>query len=540
MKKILLLLFFLAVSYTVSAMQPQPDLDRAIGSLFAIPIPVHVSQESVEEICQFINQYHIGAVLIDRVGTIDQQVALINTIVRLCPHKPLILQDLEWGLTMRLTDGIRFPHALTCGAIQNQELIYRMAQEIGRQAKLLGVDIALQPVFDLNTNPRNPVIGDRSFGQFPERVTQALRAYLSGLESQQVAGCAKHFPNHGPTCEDSHCTLAINPHDTEQLQTVDLYPYKQLIPTGLVRCVMPAHMHVPALDNRPNRSATLSYAIVTELLRKQLGFNGVIIADALRMGALIKYFDTATITLEAFNAGNDILLAPADMIAAIQALKKAVKDGSINGDEVRQRAERINQQLRMFTHVDQKKPIDPATIKQQLETPEAYALKKELYTAAITLVRDRNTIIPLTAPTQTAIITKGNKPENPFVNTLQTQYKGIPTYHIPAQPNGMEINELQAQLRDYNTIIIGVFDINKRDYTRFGLSDDGIDFIRQLSKTKRVILTVFGSPYSLALFADIPTVIMAYEDDPDAQEAAAHAIVGKLTPTGTLPIEIPA
>jgi len=530
MKRLLIAHFFL-ITKLLSMEIDQPSIEQRIGQLFVISIPLNTLH--IEAYCNIINKYHIGGVLLDRRGNLQQQAAVVNTLTQRCQIPPLILEDLEWGLTMRLNDGLRFPRALTCGAIQDNNLIYQMAKEIGRECKLIGVDINLAPVVDINTNPANPVIGDRSFGANKENVTCKGLAYISGLTKRHILACAKHFPGHGDTAIDSHLDLPVITHSKSRLESTEFYPFHKAIQHG-GPCMRPAHIYIPSLD-KDAKCATLSNKIITEILRNNLKFNGIIITDALRMNALTNYLNTTEIILGAFNAGNDILVCPANITEAINALKKAAQEGTISIEELNKRYKKISELKQKLNLLEKK--VEPRNLYEQIHTQKALELKKTLFESTVTLVKNEGTV-PLKLDNNTTFIQIGGQSQSMFYKKITEKYN-LPNNHLSCTTSGQEISELVADLENYNTIIVGLFEIQKTDQATFGIAPTTQALIKQLQREgKKIILTIFGTPYCLKLFEDIPTIIMAYEDDPDAQEAAAKIINGELKPKGKLPVSI--
>lgn len=506
-------------------------LDEKIGQLFAIAFPLPSPPAIIEKLCNLINHYHIGSVLLDRKGTIQQQVRIINTINKNCIIKPLILEDLEPGFCMRLYDSVKFPLAVTCGALQDNNLIYQLAQEIGRQCKILGVDINLAPVLDLNYSASNS-LAERSFGKNEENVMHKGKMYITGILSQGIYPCAKHFPGYGDSQIDPHLGFPTVSHTKRRL-SIELFPFKHSI--NITPCIMPGHICVPAYDNRPQYCATISKLIITTLLKEELNFNGLVISDALRMKALTQSFNADTIVRESFAAGVDILLCPPDIKQAIQTIKEALREKLISEYEINERVQKIlNVKKALGTF--NKKIITNQDI-ENLFNKETYKLKKKLYEEAITVLKNNN-IIPATSLAHTAYIQIGGSFNSPFFTTLQKKDSDLINNLLPACPAGYDVNELIYQLESFDSVIISLMCINNVEQQQFGLSSTTLELIKQINQIKKVVLVIFGSPYSLKYFEDVPTIIMAYEDDPDAQEAAAKIITGELTARGKLPVSV--
>ena len=534
MYKAIVLIIFLIIPFHATIPDIQTlSLDQKIGQLFAIPVPLSSPQSKLNKICETINQYHIGCTVLDRMGTIKQQTTIVNHLKKNCVMTPIIAQDLENGLCMRLYDGVRFPKAITCGAIQDNNLIYQMAQEIGRECKLLGVNINLAPIVDIVSNDKS-VMKERSYGQDRDNVCQKATAFVHGLLSQGIYPCLKHFPGLGGTASDTHLALPVVPHDKKTLGERELYPFAQL--AQITPCIMSAHVQVPAYDNRNYYGATLSQPIITQLLKKQLNFNGLIITDALRMEALTHYFGTATLAIESFNAGHDILLFPASIQEAVQAIKKAIQDGQITESALDERVTKILQAKKNLGVSN--KILVSNSVYEQIHTTQAYQLKKQLYQAAVTLLGNTPQQIPVKQTSAIAYVQIGGQFNSTLATELQKYFSELNSVMLESNPRGCDINELLDLTEDTDTVIVALFTLNSDPQLNFGITPNARIIIERLANTKKIILVMCGSPYALKLFEHIPTIVVAYEDDPDAQEAAAKVITGSLIPSGRLPVTI--
>jgi beta-N-acetylhexosaminidase len=535
----------------------QLTLDQKIGQLFMVAAvsdeqanasfmatQPHIKRKT--EIEQLIQQYHIGGILFMN-GTVEQQREQTQEYQQLSRVPLLIAQDLEWGLSMRLKDTLRFPRNMTLGAVQNDELIYALGKEIGRQARLLGIHMNMAPVVDVNNNPNNPIIHDRSFGDNPEMGARKGILFMQGLRDAGIIACAKHFPGHGDTTVDSHSDSPRIEHSLDRLHALELHPFKELIDAG-VPAIMLAHLEVPALEHQAGLPASLSYNVATRLLQEQLKFNGLVVVDSLGMHAITNRWNPGEVEVMAFRAGVDILLCPLDVPKAVACFKQALADGRISMQELDARVLKI---LRAKEWVYmQHNQQEPTLTPDQLHTTVAYALKKQLYQEAITLARNQNAIIPLSANTTSiAYLQIGGQQESQFKQTLQKTL-AVSAHYISSTPNNKELEVVDNQLANANTVIIALFDIiafrpmNKRleetsTTINYGIADSTRDYIQQLQQQgKTVILVLFGTPYSMRLFPAMPTVIVAYENDDDAQEAAAEVVVGMRKATGKLPVKV--
>ncbi|MBD0261116.1 MAG: glycosyl hydrolase, partial [Cytophagales bacterium] len=297
--------------------------DERIGQLFMVAAYSDANPAQVSGVEGLIGKYHVGGLIFFQ-GSPARQAHLTNHYQSLARVPLMIGMDAEWGLGMRLDSTISFPRQMTLGAIQNNESIYRMGTEVARQCARLGVHLNFAPVVDINSNPNNPVIGARSFGEDKENVALKGVAYMRGLQDHGVLASAKHFPGHGDTDADSHATLPQVGHNKNRLEETELYPFRKLFADSL-QSVLVAHLAVPAYEKSKNLPSTLSRNIVTDLLQKQMGFGGLVFTDALNMKGVTKSYKPGEIEVMALQAGNDVLLFSEDVPEAVARIKKALK-----------------------------------------------------------------------------------------------------------------------------------------------------------------------------------------------------------------------
>lgn len=438
----------------------------------------------------------------------------------------LICQDAEWGLSMRLDETLRFPRNMTLGAIQDEQLIYDMGKEVGRQCKALGIHVNFAPVVDVNNNPANPVINDRSFGEDKERVARLGALFAQGLGDAGVLACAKHFPGHGDTAVDSHHALPIIRHPKSHIEELELYPFIHLINQG-IPAIMNAHVVVPALDDTPKLPSSLSYKIVTELLKHKLGFIGLVVSDDLGMRAVTDHFKPGDIEVRALLAGTDIILCPLDVPLAIDLIEKAVRDNVISEQEIDAKVLKVLH-AKEWAGSHKNRFVEEKEALSSIVSEKAQGLKKELYEKAVTVVRNQSAF-PVTK--DTVVIQIGGTKEQPFTHAFST------AYYLSANVGRQEIDQLLEKVGTVEKVVIGVLEMTKFSRENFGLSESTLAVIKELrQKGKQVILALFGNPYSLRNFGEEAAIIVAYEDDPDAQRAAVKVILGSLTAQGRLPV----
>ncbi|MDX1628827.1 MAG: glycoside hydrolase family 3 protein, partial [Fulvivirga sp.] len=346
------------------------SLNEKIGQLFMVAAYSGGNEQHYQVIDQLVKKHHIGG-LIFMQGHPHSQASLTNRYQRHAEVPLLIAQDAEWGLGMRLDSTLSYPKQMTLGAIEEDSLIYQMGAEVARQLKLLGVHINLAPVADINNNPQNPVIGDRSFGEDKKIVSQKAIAYMKGMQDNGIIACAKHFPGHGDTNKDSHVTLPVIKHKDSRLQQVELYPFKKLINAG-VKSIMTAHLQVNAYDKK--MPSSLSEKITTQLLKEEMGFNGLVISDALNMKAVAD--DHENVELEALRAGNDILLFSQDVPGAVRSIKKALRRKKISRSQFNSSVKQVlaaKFEAGLHNYV----PANTDNVTLKLNRPEAELLRQK-------------------------------------------------------------------------------------------------------------------------------------------------------------------
>ena len=315
-------------------------LEEKIGQLFMIRAHSDMGPDHIKSVEEQIKKYKVGGLCFFQ-GTPTKQAELTNKYQRLSDTPLLVAIDAEWGLGMRhLDDAISFPKQLTLGAIEDNTLIYQMGQTIALHLKRIGIHVNFAPVVDVNNNPANPVIHNRSFGESTFNVATKSYAYAKGLQDAGVLACMKHFPGHGDTDVDSHYDLPVITHKRSRLDSLEMMPFRVLSQLG-VKSVMTAHLAIPALDDSPNRPTSLSKNVVTNLLQDKLHFDGLIFTDGLEMQGVAKHFKPGDMELEAIKAGNDIMLLPIDIKVAVDKIKAAINNGELDLSVIEQKTLKI-------------------------------------------------------------------------------------------------------------------------------------------------------------------------------------------------------
>lgn len=515
--------------------------DERIAQLFMVAAYSNKDMKHVAEIRELIQKYNIGGLIFMQGGPL-REAKLTNYYQDMAKTPLLISIDGEWGLAMRLDSTARYPRQMTLGAIKNDSLIYQMGQQIGRECKRLGIHVNFAPVADINNNPANPVIGTRSFGEDKYKVAQKAVMYMKGLQSVGVMANGKHFPGHGDTDSDSHKTLPIINHNKARLDTLELYPFKRLFEEGL-SSIMVAHLFVPKLDSTKNRATTLSPYIVNQLLKTDLGFQGLVFTDALNMKGVASFYEPGIVDVKALLAGNDVLLFAENVPKAIEQIKLALNKGEITQEEINIRCKKILK-AKFWCGLNQKPFVNPNRIYKDLNSLESNIINTKLAEASVTLLKDDYSLIKWPGSNVesnyqfAAVVSIGDKNENIFNQTLNTRLR-TKFYGISHDATEVERTELLKKLENHGQVILQV---NKTNYTpqkNFGLSQGSIDLISKICNTKLTITVLYSNPYILNILPEVEksqALFEVYESNRFSQRAAAMAILSQIPVNGSLPV----
>jgi len=511
--------------------------DERIGQLFMVAAYSDANNAQVSGVEQLIAKYQVGGLIFFQGGPV-RQAQLTNRYQSLARVPLLVGMDAEWGLGMRLDSTINFPRQMTLGAIQNNESIYRMGTEVARQCARLGVHLNFAPVVDVNSNSANPVIGSRSFGEDKENVALKGVAYMRGLQDHGVLASAKHFPGHGDTDADSHNALPQVEHNKNRLEETELYPFRKLFADSL-QSVLVAHLSVPAYEKNKNLPSSLSKNIVTDLLQKQMGFGGLVFTDALNMKGVTKSYKPGEIEVMALQAGNDVLLFPEDLPEAVARIKKALKGRQLDGDDLERKVRKIlAAKFRAGLHT--RRPVQVTGLPDDLNHAKAQTLNYELYEQAITVVRNEEKLLPfLHLDTLTfASVTIGLPGGNPFQEML-SKYAAFGHFQIADKDTSeAAFNALVDKLKHYKTVVVSLHGVSASATRNYGISASSRTFIERLRTRTKVVLAVFGSPYSLKYFDQFDHVVCAYEDNDMTRRLVPQALFGAIPTNGRLPVTV--
>lgn len=492
-----------------------------------------------QKLMKWVQEYHVGGIVFFA-GQPSVQVYLTNQLQAASKIPLFIGEDFEWGLAMRMDSTVRFPYQMALGAMpQNEELIEAMGREVARQCKRLGVHINYAPVVDVNNNPNNPVINFRSFGEDKMNVTRKALAYMKGMQSQGLITTAKHFPGHGDTGVDSHHDLPLIAHDKTRLDNIELYPYKELINNGLSG-VMTAHLSIPALDTTANLASTLSPKIVTDLLRNELGFKGLVFTDAMDMQGAVKYFPKGEAIVKAILAGNDIIETFEDVPTAFNAIKRAYTEGVLTEAELDKKVRKILM-AKEWAGLRQFQPIALDNLVQDLNTIESDLLNRQMAESSLTLVKNTSNIIPIQDLTQKIAVVSIDAPPSTAFQKMAANYTNVTPLSLPINASDSAIQTVLNQMSNYDLVLVGLHLQNIRPAAKYGLTESNQKSVTALLKTGKAVLTVFGNPYTLDKIQglnDAKAVLMAYQLSNYTEEAAAQALFGAIPIQGRLPVTV--
>lgn len=507
-------------------------LEEKFGQLFMVAAYSNKDSAHSNAIEKLILDYKIGGLIFFQGGPV-RQAKLTNRFQSKSKIPLFIGSDAEWGLGMRLDSTYRYPWNMTLGAIQDMKLLEKVGAQMGQQSKRLGMQFNFAPVLDINSNPKNPIIGFRSFGEDKFKVTERAIAIMNGVQSQGVFSTGKHFPGHGDTDTDSHKKLPIINSSKERLKDIEFYPYKKMFHEGLAS-VMVAHLSVPSLEPRPNFPSSISYNVVTDILQKEMGFQGLIFTDALNMKSVSNFKLPSEINFEAFMAGNDVLLFPENVPAAIDKFKIAYSLNLFTDERLALSVKKILK-FKYKAGLNANKPIATENLYSDLNTVENDALQYELYENAITVLKNTSAVLPIKNldKQKIAYVKIGDDSNDDFLSTLK---KFAEVTEI-AETN---LDSLQAKLQPFTTVIIGY---HKSDvaFRNDDLKSNEVFKINFLAKNNNVILNVFAKPYSLLSitnFEDIEGLVVSYQNSTIAQIVSAELIFGSIPAKGKLPVSI--
>ena len=516
----------------VDSVYNQLSFEEKVGQLFMVAAYSNKNEAHNKSIDELVEKYKIGGLIFFQDGPVRQ--AKLTNRYQAKAKVPLFIGiDAEWGLSMRLDSTYRYPWNMTLGAIKDYNLIEQLGKQMAEQSKRMGIHFNFAPVVDINTNPKNPIIGNRSFGEDKINVTKAAIALTKGLQSGGVFATAKHFPGHGDTSTDSHHTLPVINFDSKRIDEVELYPYKELIKNGLAS-VMVAHLSVPSLESRSGYPSSISYNIVTNILKNELGFEGLIFTDALNMKGASNFKQPGDIDLEAFLAGNDVLLFAENVPVAITKFKAAFESGELTNQRLEYSVKKILK-YKYLVDLQNYKEINLTNLFTDLNQSKYDAMNFKLYENALTILKNKDKILPIKRleKEKIAYVKLGNDSHEDFFQKLN-QFVAV------TEIKSTNIDSVLVELDAYSRVIIGY---HKADgaWKNHDLSIKELLWLDKIAKQNKTIAVFFTKPYSLLKIPDFKNfegVLVAYQNNIFTNTAAAEAIFGAIDVHGKIPVSI--
>ena len=513
-----------AVKYADS-LYAKLSIDERIGQLYIVALYTNKDQNHISGVRKLVEQERIGGIILMQ-DDAEQEIALVNEFQKKSRVPMLFGMDAEWGLYQRIKTAHKFPWAMTLGAIQDNNLVYEMASKIAEDAKKMGIYWNFAPVVDVNTNPKNPIIGNRSFGSDVQNVIAKALAYAQGLQDNGVLAAIKHFPGHGDTDVDSHLDLPVVKHSLERLNKIELAPFKALMDKKIGGAMI-AHLYVPQLEKGKNIPASISYDIVTNLLKNKFRYEGLVITDALNMNAVAKKYPAGELDLRAFKVGNDVLLFSQDVPTGKKLIKEAIQKGEISEKRLEESVKKILK-TKYLLGLQNLRPLSSEGINNALNNDSHAKISEKLYANALTLLKDEKQLFPLREK-EVYYLPLEEASHEAFLQELSKEIK----------VKKISFKEILS-IPENAVVIIGLHKDNSTAYKPYKISWESKRLINQVKSRNKVILNVFGSPYALqdVDISGISSVLVSYENNPLSMKATAEAYLGKQKINGRLPVVV--
>lgn len=542
MKKILLAVILLTSMQLITNAQTRAEkkwvkqqfkslsIDEKIAQLMVLRAHSNWDAKKIDSLADLIKQYNVGGLCFFQGGPVRQAIQT-NNYQKIAKTPLLITIDAEWGIGMRLDSVEMFPRQLSLGAIPNNQLVYQMGAAIAAQCKRLGIQVNYAPDVDINNNPANPVINDRSFGQNKKTVIDYGIAYMKGMQDNGVMATAKHFPGHGDVSVDSHVDIPVVNKSREALDSMEIAPFKALIDAG-IESVMVAHLSVPAIDNGEKRPTSLSAKAINGLLKTELGFKGIAVTDALDMKAISNYYPEGEANVQAILAGNDMLCLPGDIGKSIKRVKEAIAEGRLSKKDIDTRVKKVLAAKYKYG-LSQLKSIDTTNIIADLNQSVG-TLKAAMAKQSLTYVKANQRAIVKKGQRIAYLILNSNT-ANALSTNLSTGYDASVYFADGADTN--RLLNIEKQLIGYDQVIVGLHNYNRKPANHFEIPTNLLKFLNRTGHESWTHI-IFGNPYAVADFPGINNILFAYEDNIHTQRAALQWLEGYIEAPGVLPVTV--
>jgi len=494
-----------------------------------------------QQVDSLVRMYNIGGICLFQGGPV-QQALLLNQLQSVAKTPLLISIDAEWGVGMRMTDSVLpLPRQMMLGAIKDESLVYEYGKIVGEQCRRINIQVNYAPVVDVNNNPDNPVINDRSFGEDKYKVARLGILYMKGMQDAGVMACAKHFPGHGDVAVDSHYDLPVINKTLAQLDSLELYPFREIFKAG-IGSVMVAHLFIPSIDSAANRATSISKNNINGLLRNKIGFKGLTFTDALEMQGVKKYFPDGESSVQALIAGNDMLCLPGDVPVAIDKIKAAIDSGKLSWADIEMHCKKVLMAKYQYG-LSKLKPVNITSLANDLNS-KINAMRRKVAENAITVLEKSGIdFFPLPVPEnpvagEVAYVSIGRSEDNAFAQRIKKDYHADILYFNYKDDTAGIASTIDLIKNRYKKVIIGIHAYNRTPANNFGITKNAVDLVTQLQQETNSISFVFGNPYAIKNWCKAKNLIACYEDDSIVQNTAIDLLQGKIPAKGTLPVSV--
>ena len=515
--------------------------DQRIAQLMVVRLSERTSTGILfydKKVTELVKKYNIGGVCLFQ-GNPTLQAATVNSLQAIAKTPIMMCIDGENGLGMRFDSIIPLNRQMMMGAVQDETIIYNYGKLVGEQCKRAGIHVNYAPVVDVNNNPNNPVINDRSFGEDKYKVASYGIAYMKGMQDVGVMACAKHFPGHGDVDVDSHKDLPVINKTIAQLDSLEFYPFKQIFKAG-IGSVMIAHLSIPAIDNTPNKPTSISYKNVTELMRNKMGYQGLTFTDALEMQGVKKFYPDGEASVESIIAGNDMLCLPGDVPMSIIKIKEAIKKKKLSWADIETHCRKVLAAKYQYGMANLQ-PVNLTNITADINS-NVNAMKKVIAENALTLLNKTDDVFfplkPNDALTKIVYVSLGTSTDNEFSKKLRSEYKADVFYINYKHDAGRVLSLVELIKKRYKKVIIGVHNYARVPLNNFGISPSAVDLVTQLQNQTNAITFIFGNPYAIKNWCNAKNLVACYEDDTITQNTAFEFLQGKIQAKGKLPVTV--
>jgi beta-N-acetylhexosaminidase len=535
-------------------------LEEKVGQLFVADLVAVFSNRespSFQLAEEFIHKYHVGGFVL--AGGVVTDIAIVTNALQRESKLPLLINaDLEGGLWFNhpyhwmmgrapelprfiAGGGTPLPSCMAIGATGNPHFAYEFGRITAREARAVGIQWSNTPVADVNSNPHNPIINTRSFGEGPAQVAAMVEAYVRGAQEEGMIATLKHFPGHGDTEEDTHMKLPSLPFDLARLDAMEFVPFKAGIQAG-AKAVMTAHIALPNIDPE-KRPSTLSPVIVNELLRGHLGFKGLVVTDGMTMQGVTDHFSPSEAAIRAIEAGVDVILVPANLADAYNGLLGAVKSGRISQSRLDESVRRVLA-AKAWVGIDRQRLVDVEDITRIVAPPQSEKIADSMFSAAVTLLRNNGNTIPLRPGSSVHIVTVTDEPNlqlgDGLLGVLEPNVRSVALSHLWNESSPNAVSRITSEAQSADVIVLGIYLSVGSWKGQLGFSPELQRFFDAIASLKKHVVTItFGDPYVIEKLPTADAILATYTGVRKAEEAVGNALLGKAEIQGKLPVTIP-